>query len=193
MPRYFFHLRDAQKALMDCEGSVLPDAAAARQQAILSVRDFLRPAIGQVDPDWVGWWLDVRDERGRRILDIALGATAREAECSPPPAPSKPARNVIPLESERARRLARGESQTRDLLQRTHDLIEQQHRAALNLAHQLHQIQQICASTAKLVARARNQSAANSFDETVIGHSSAPRHAPERTIGWNEPRAGGAK
>jgi len=132
MPRFFFHLRAARKTLMDCEGVALPDAAAAREQARLTVRDFFQPALGQVHPDWEGWSMEVVDERGRRVFAMAF-ADAAEID-QPLRAPVQAPPKVVSLTRERTKReLAALENQTRDLVRHTSALVAQNRYEAKSL------------------------------------------------------------
>jgi len=116
MPRYFFHLRNAQKTLLDCEGMAFGDVGVARRQAELTVRDFIQPATGELQDDWKDWSMDVCDERGRCVLSVAFSDYRIEPlegllERSPP----LPA--VVYIEVERTRReLASVEHQIRKVV-----------------------------------------------------------------------------
>src|SRR5262245_13564288 len=116
MPRFFFHLRNAEKTLLDCEGITFGDVEVARRQAELTVRDFAQPATGELQDDWKDWSMDVCDERGRCVLSIAFCDCRIEplegrVERSPPP------RAVVYLEVERAKReLASIEHQIRKVV-----------------------------------------------------------------------------
>ena len=41
MPRYYFHVREGGELSKDCEGQELPDAEAARDEAVSLVREIL--------------------------------------------------------------------------------------------------------------------------------------------------------
>jgi hypothetical protein len=45
MSRYYFHLRFDDRTIADQDGSDLPDAAAARQEALVAARQILADAI----------------------------------------------------------------------------------------------------------------------------------------------------
>jgi uncharacterized protein DUF6894 len=161
MPRYYFHLRHPRKRVMDCEGVMLHDAAAAREQAELTVRDFFRPALNAIEPDWEACSVEVRDARGRLVVDMAIADAARlctEAALQPIVQPSQA--RVVHLDLERARReFAAVERRARELLHRTHRLVEQQRTAAESLVAELHLLNLLRNSAADLIARARQQSA----------------------------------
>jgi hypothetical protein len=158
MPRYYFHLRHPQKVLMDCEGSLLADAGAAREQAMQAARDFFNPALGCVDPDWADWSLDVRDGRGRRVADIALAAAAEPAVESPVP-PEQRTAAVVHLDLERARReFAATERRTRELLGRMRMLMGRHRNTARDLSSQMELINATQRTSAALLLRARQQS-----------------------------------
>lgn len=68
MPRYFFHLYD-DMAVVDDEGTELPDVEAARRHAIVSARDM---ACQEVKDGKLVLWhrIEVEDEDGRAVLTI---------------------------------------------------------------------------------------------------------------------------
>lgn len=45
MPRYFFHYHIGQDRVQDLDGSVLPDLAAARAEAVQNARDLMSEAV----------------------------------------------------------------------------------------------------------------------------------------------------
>jgi hypothetical protein len=162
MPRFYFHLRHPRKRLMDCEGVMLGDAAAAREQAELTVRDFFRPSLNAIEPGWEECCVEVRDARGCLVVDIAIADAARlhaEAALQPivQPVPAK----VVHLDLERARReFAAVEREARELLHHTHRLVAQQRTAAQSLAEELRLLNLLRNSSVEIVARARQQSSA---------------------------------
>jgi uncharacterized protein DUF6894 len=160
MPRYYFHLRHPRKRVMDCEGVMLRDAAAAREQAELTVRDFFRPALNAIEPGWEGCSVEVRDARGCLVVDIAITEAARlHAEAALLPIVQAVPAKVVHLDLERARReFAAVERRARELLHRTHRLVEQQRTAAESLAAELRLLNLLRNSAVELVARARQQS-----------------------------------
>jgi hypothetical protein len=73
MPRYFFNIFDDGGAV-DEDGMVLPDLAAARQEALEGARDLACEAIhnGHLNLDH---YIEVADESGTKLLTV----TFREA------------------------------------------------------------------------------------------------------------------
>ncbi len=69
MPRYFFHLYDDVIAL-DEEGVALPNAAAARLNALIGARDVIAE---QVKRGYLvlSHWIDVVDEQGELVMTVA--------------------------------------------------------------------------------------------------------------------------
>src|SRR5262245_8578594 len=159
MPRYYFHLRHPGKRVMDCEGVLLPSADAARAQAILTVRDFFRPALNAVEPEWADCALEVRDARGCRVADIAFAEAARPAAGNLEMAHVAPPLKVIHLDLARARReFSAVESRARELLQQMRSLVQKQRSAAQNVSDELRHMNELRNSSIEIVARARRQS-----------------------------------
>jgi len=159
MPRFYFHLRAANKSLMDCEGSVLPDADAARAEALATVRDFFQPATG-VDPDWEGWSMEACDERGRRVFAMAFADAAKlEALDAPAAVAARATPSIVFLDFERARREFRStERRTRDLVHRALMLAERNRYEAKGLYGLVKSAQSGRARANELLERSRRQS-----------------------------------
>src|SRR5215217_4419617 len=102
MPRFFFHLRNTEKSLLDCEGMLLADAEAARQEATLAVQDFFQRAAGRVDPEWEDWSVDVRDQRGRCVCSRPFADAEQVASAARADGPASP--RIIYLDITRAKR-----------------------------------------------------------------------------------------
>jgi len=70
MPRYFFHIHDG-KDLMDTEGTVYPDDAAAKREAGRACASMIAE-MG--DEFWTGtkWRMDVMEESGRHVASLHL-------------------------------------------------------------------------------------------------------------------------
>ena len=64
MPRYFLHLHNRIGIVADEEGMELPDLAAARRQAVLSIRSVLGEEIRQGRVDLRGR-VEIADESGQ--------------------------------------------------------------------------------------------------------------------------------
>jgi hypothetical protein len=169
MPRFFFHLRHARKSLLDCDGMVLADAAAARQEAVLAVQDFFQPATGRVPPDWEDWSVDVRDERGRCVFSAAF-ADAAELEQVAPPArvDAHASPNVVYLDIVRAKReFSALENQVRRLLRHTSVLVDRNRYEANVLYHLLQAALEVRLRSRELLERSRSQIPARDWWVTV--------------------------
>jgi hypothetical protein len=76
MPRYFFHIHDAQD-FHDNDGTVLDDDTAARAQAITTAGAMLRD---KGETFWSGaeWHMIVADESGRVVCELRFSARCSE-------------------------------------------------------------------------------------------------------------------
>ena len=118
MPRYFFHLRNAERSLPDVEGVLLDGPEAARREAIRTAQDFFQPWAGHVDPDWQDWCLEVLDGTGASVVCLEIAETgAPEKDLVQPERPQRAASSVVYLNLERARR------DLSYLGKRTHELV----------------------------------------------------------------------
>ncbi len=73
MPRYFFHVREGSELSRDVEGQELPDAEAARREAIAANREILGEKLlhgGSLDHRTI----EIADETGH-VVDVV---TARD-------------------------------------------------------------------------------------------------------------------
>jgi hypothetical protein len=68
MSRYFFNLYD-DLVVLDEEGVELPNAEAARLQALSAVRDLLREQVRQ-GYMVLSHWIDVLDEAGEIVIHL---------------------------------------------------------------------------------------------------------------------------
>jgi hypothetical protein len=70
MPRYYFHIREGSTLTRDLEGQELPDAEAARREAIAALREILGEKLLQ-DGVLNGRSVEIADgaERGR-VVDV---------------------------------------------------------------------------------------------------------------------------
>jgi hypothetical protein len=168
MPRYYFHVRNPVKRMVDCEGVVLADNEAARAKAELAVQDFFRPSLNAVEPEWADCTLEVRDARGCRVADIAFADAAKlAAQRGALPDAQLAVAQVVHLDFERARReFAALERRARELLGQTHKLVTQQRDAAQHLSNELQAMQELRKSSLQIVARARAQSSAHGLHAT---------------------------
>ncbi len=70
MPRYYFDVDDGDRKFIDDEGSDMPDAKAARNEAILLLPDFAKTVLPDGgDRDFVS---RVRDEAGNLIFEATF-------------------------------------------------------------------------------------------------------------------------
>jgi hypothetical protein len=158
MPRFFFHLRNARRSLLDCDGMVLADAAAARQEAVLAVQDFFQPATGRVPPDWEHWSVDVRDERGRCVFSLPFAGAAGLEPDSPSTNAQRAHPSIVYLDIERAKReFTSLENQTRSLVRRTSMLVDRNRYEAKRLYHLMQAAVEVQQQSQQLLARSRSQ------------------------------------
>jgi uncharacterized protein DUF6894 len=159
MPRFFFHLRSDRKSLIDCEGVAVADAEAARRLALLTLRDFVQPSTGAVDPEWRTWMIQIADERGRCLVTVPFADVERLVVAEPAgddntSAPS----HLVYLDIERARRQFRAvENEVR---QRIHDIAKLTHRnrqEASDLRRMLVETHEVRRRTQELLTRSREQ------------------------------------
>jgi hypothetical protein len=73
MPRYHFHLTDGKSVLKDRGGLDLPGEASAREEAVVLAHELKH---GKVLPgrNWNDWFVEVVDERGRKIDAVPIHA-----------------------------------------------------------------------------------------------------------------------
>ena len=69
MPRFFFHIRNSNGLTPDEEGRQLPDAAAAREEALRGIRSIVADEAlhGRLD---LSGTLDVADEAGEALFSV---------------------------------------------------------------------------------------------------------------------------
>jgi hypothetical protein len=86
MPRYHFHVKDG-KDYQDLQGTVLPDLAAARREALRFTGALLGEDVNQF---WEGsnWSMLVTDETGTALFTLAFQATNDPAAPGYPEAPA---------------------------------------------------------------------------------------------------------
>ena len=70
MPRYFCHLCQGDRLILDPDGTVLPDLDAARAEALQGIRDILGEAIKRGDDDLLDEAVVIADETGRELMTI---------------------------------------------------------------------------------------------------------------------------
>ncbi len=71
MPRYFFHICDGSGVTDDEEGLELPDADAARTEALRGARALMADEI-QHGVLTLASFIDVEDEEGRQLFRISF-------------------------------------------------------------------------------------------------------------------------
>jgi hypothetical protein len=158
MQRYFFHLRCGEKILQDCDGMMLSGPEAACQEAKLTVLDFVQPSTGQVAPDWEGWSIEVRDERGRCTFFAPFAA--KSGEVAAEITEHGQSADVVSLDFVRAKReFASVEKQNHELVRRASMLADQNRYEAKNLLYLLQTAQEVRLRSAEVVARSRQQAA----------------------------------
>jgi hypothetical protein len=88
MPLFYFNIRDGNGLVEDEEGRELPDAAAARAEAVQGIRSILAEDVRQGRLDLHGR-IDVLGERGEPLFSVsyaeALLVEPGEAEPPKPP------------------------------------------------------------------------------------------------------------
>lgn len=86
MPRYHFNVHDGRR-IVDREGTELPDADAARSEALQAsgemLKNFARESV------WTGqdWRMDVTDQDGNAVGTIRLSAEAPDRTREPSSTP----------------------------------------------------------------------------------------------------------
>jgi hypothetical protein len=76
MPRYFFNVKDGQD-LLDHEGTVLADPAAARVMAVFASGEMIRAHAEQFWEDR-DWQMHVTDEQGASVCDLRFSGSLGE-------------------------------------------------------------------------------------------------------------------
>jgi hypothetical protein len=74
MPRYFFHLRCAEKDVPDATGADLRDPDQAWEAARTTARDLMETQV-EADVNWLTCHFEVTDEAGEIVFDLSF------AEC----------------------------------------------------------------------------------------------------------------
>jgi hypothetical protein len=72
MPQYFFNVHHGGRDARDLEGELRPDLDAAREEAVLVARDLAAELIGNGDPLDLSGRIEVADEDGKTLLNIAF-------------------------------------------------------------------------------------------------------------------------
>jgi len=176
MPRYFFHLRSANKRLQDCQGLMLPGQEAACQEARETVQDFFQPSTGRVAPDWAGWSMEVCDERGRCILFMPFADAPKLRGIASEPAEAPALSNVVQLDVARAKReLVAMETRTRELVRHTAMLVDRNRYEAKHLYYLMQVAGEARLQAGELVARSRQQTASREWSSLAGGYDNAKR------------------
>jgi hypothetical protein len=74
VPRYFFHLRCAEKEVPDIAGADLRDPDQAWEAARATARDLMERQVA-ADVNWLACYFEVTDEAGEIVFELAF------AEC----------------------------------------------------------------------------------------------------------------
>jgi len=69
MPRYYFHVRDHTRAIIDEEGIELPDLEAAREEAVAAARELMSQSILKGE-SCDGRVFDIADVQGCVVLSV---------------------------------------------------------------------------------------------------------------------------
>ena len=77
MPRWYLHVHDGDKAILDPEGSELPSLAAAREEALIAARELLVDGL-RSGRDRLYWRFEIADETGAPILMVPFSEMIRE-------------------------------------------------------------------------------------------------------------------
>jgi hypothetical protein len=160
MPRFFFHFRKGRRSLSDRDGETFDDVAGAHGMALSIARDFVDRARGGICRRWAGWSIDVRDQRGHRILLMPLeqvvGLRPGEA-LDPDGRPSLP--RVVQLDSRRSGRLLSVLSNQTRRLRRQASMVSDRQKYVVNrLDHEIGIAQEVARQSRELLARSRARS-----------------------------------
>jgi hypothetical protein len=71
MARFYFHTRRGDEIAKDCEGSKLPDLAAARKEALATAREIVADAV-KSGKDRTPDTLLIADANGREVMTVAF-------------------------------------------------------------------------------------------------------------------------
>lgn len=78
MPHYFFHVNEGGELVEDLEGAELPDASAARAEAMQAARDIMAEHIRK-GLDVSGWSFEIADGSGWPIMAVPFSEAVRRA------------------------------------------------------------------------------------------------------------------
>lgn len=78
MPRYYFALSNEHGSIKDTEGTELPNLAAAWREAMEDVKHLRQPRIGG-RRSWAGWAVQVQDQAGVVLFEVAFTKSAARA------------------------------------------------------------------------------------------------------------------
>ena len=71
MPRYYFHITNAQERLDNPKGMDLPGNAAAREEAVVLAGQ-LRHGKEMPGRSWQGWFVSVVDQHGHEVDSVPI-------------------------------------------------------------------------------------------------------------------------
>ncbi|MGA2128784.1 MAG: hypothetical protein ABSG76_21850 [Xanthobacteraceae bacterium] len=153
MPHFFFHFRKGARSLMDREGETFDDVVGARRMALAIARDFVDRARGAVSRRWAGWSIDVRDQRGNRILLMPLEQVTR---VTPLDQDDTALPRVVRLDSRRPHRLLSAlTNQTRHLRRQSAMVSDRQRYVVKRLGYEIRMAQEVARQSHELLARSR--------------------------------------
>lgn len=156
MPHFFFHFRKGARSLLDREGETLDHVFAARCMALAIARDFVDPALGAVSRRWAGWSIDVRDQRGKRILLIPLEQVIRVTRGEPLDQDGTALPRVVRLDTRRPHPLLSAlTNQTRHLRRQASMVSDRQRYVVKRLGHEIRMAQEVARQSHELLARSR--------------------------------------
>jgi len=154
MSRFFFHLRKSGRRLIDAEGLVLADEAAARKEATAAAQDFYDLVRDEVADGWKDSALEVCDERGRCVFLIGFAAAVR-LNTRPAEAPQR----ARPPELARLHaEFCRVHSETEFTVMRGHMLMDRAHYECKMLYSIRLAVQENRSRAQETLARSRQQS-----------------------------------
>jgi hypothetical protein len=157
MPRFFFHFREGERSLMDREGETLDDVLGARGMALAIARDFIDPVRGAISRRWAGWSIDVRDQRGKRILLMPLEQAIRLPLGETPDRDGRS--RVVRLDARRPGRLLSVlTNQTRRLGRQASMVSDRQKYLVNRLGHEIGIARDVARQSHELLARSRARS-----------------------------------
>ena len=78
MPRWYLHVHDGKDAILDPEGSELPDVAAAHEEALAAAREMVADGL-RGGKNRAGWRFEIFDQDGAPVLMVPFSEAIRES------------------------------------------------------------------------------------------------------------------